>query len=144
MSIKAFFKIFFVFNAFLFSASGLMGNTSQRPEAFFIFDEAGNEYELMPDQSSPGGFIIKQILFKKFASSLHENKRLTAFAFAILLGPFGVHRLYLGTQPVVPIAYVLTLGGGLGIVPLIDAGIILFTKDLSKLENNTRFFLWAD
>ena len=141
---KAFLKILFVFHVLLLSASVTKGNLPVVAEAFFIVDEAGNEYEFVPEKVSPNNFKLKQLLFNKLGVSYQENKRFTAFALTLLLGPFGVHRLYLGTKPVVPVAYTLTLGGGLGIIPLIDAGMILFTKDLSKLENNPRFFLWAD
>ena len=74
----------------------------------------------------------------------HENKKITAFVLAVLLGHFGVHRLYLGTTPIVPICYVLTLGGGFGILPAIDAVLILTTRDLKKFEKNTRFFMWVN
>lgn len=72
-----------------------------------------------------------------------ENPRVYAFCIAILLGPFGAHRIYLGTRHMVPVAYVLTLGGGLGIVPAIDAILILATKNLEPYQNNPRFFMWT-
>lgn len=72
-----------------------------------------------------------------------ENPRLYAFCIAVLLGPFGAHRIYLGTRHMVPVAYVLTLGGGLGIVPAIDAVLILVTKNLEPYQNNPRFFMWT-
>lgn len=70
------------------------------------------------------------------------KKRLTAAVLTIALGPLGVHRLYLGCPPVVPAVYVATLGGCLGLVPLIDLFAILFTKDLSRYENNPKIFMW--
>jgi TM2 domain-containing membrane protein YozV len=72
-----------------------------------------------------------------------ENPRLYAFCIAILLGPFGAHRIYLGTRHMVPVAYVLTLGGGLGVIPAIDAILILATKNLEPYQNNPRFFMWT-
>ena len=59
------------------------------------------------------------------------------------LGLFGVHRMYLGTDMKVPIIYVLTLGGGLGVLPLIDLLAILFTKDLEPYKDNDKVFMWA-
>ncbi|HET6242951.1 MAG: TM2 domain-containing protein [Bacteroidetes bacterium] len=79
-----------------------------------------------------------------FRLKTQENKRITAFGLAIFLGHFGVHRLYLGTKPIVPITYVLTMGGGFGFIPLIDAIMILATKDLGKFENNSKYFMWID
>ncbi len=72
-----------------------------------------------------------------------ENPRIYAFCIAVLLGPFGAHRIYLGTRHMVPVAYVLTLGGGLGFVPAIDAILILATKNLEPYQNNPRFFMWT-
>ncbi|MGY6563053.1 MAG: NINE protein [Luteibaculaceae bacterium] len=72
-----------------------------------------------------------------------KNKKWIAITAAVLLGPFGGHRLYLGTNEKVPVIYTLTLGGGLGLLPLIDIIHIIFTKDLSKFEQNERVFMWG-
>jgi hypothetical protein len=69
--------------------------------------------------------------------------RPTAMLITILTGPFGGHRLYLGTNETVPIFYALTLGGGLGILPLIDFLCITFTKDLSRYYGNDKIFMWV-
>ena len=68
--------------------------------------------------------------------------RVTAVVLTLLSGPIGGHRIYLGTHPKVPFIYAVTLGGGLGILPVIDLGMILFKKDLDKLLNNPNVFLW--
>ena len=72
-----------------------------------------------------------------------ENTRLVATILTLTLGPFGAHRLYLGTEAIVPIFYTVTLGGGLGILPVIDLFHILFTKDLSRYYNNGQVFMWG-
>lgn len=71
-----------------------------------------------------------------------KHKKLKAALLALLLGPFGVHRIYLGTATNVPVVYSLTLGGGLGVLPLIDFFHIVFSKDLSKFEDNKKVFMW--
>ncbi len=71
-----------------------------------------------------------------------KGARLTALVLNIATGPIGGHRIYLGTHPRVPIVYALTLGGGLGLLPLIDLGYILFTKDLTQLCDNPNVFIW--
>lgn len=71
----------------------------------------------------------------------HISRGLTA-ALAVVLGPFGGHRLYLGTAPKVPLIYGLTFGG-FGVLVLIDLGHILFTKDLSAYIENEKVFMWA-
>lgn len=68
-------------------------------------------------------------------------RRGVAILLAILLGPFGVHRLYLGTSEMVPIFYALTLGGLL-ILPIVDIFCILFTKDLDTYLNNEKVVMW--
>jgi hypothetical protein len=70
-----------------------------------------------------------------------ENSRLVAGALALFLGPFGAHRLYLGTTPQVAVAYGVTFGG-FGLLPLLDLGHILFTKDLGTYRDNGRVFMW--
>lgn len=70
-------------------------------------------------------------------------KKLKAVLLAIFLGHFGVHRIYLGTKPNVPVVYSLTLGGGLGLLPLLDIIAILNSKDLSEFSNNDKVFMWS-
>ncbi len=72
-----------------------------------------------------------------------ENPRWVAAMLTVGLGLFGVHRMYLGTDMKVPIIYVLTLGGGLGVLPMIDLLAILFTKDLEPYKDNGKVFMWA-
>jgi len=74
-----------------------------------------------------------------------ETKKHTkgkAILMAVLTGPLGGHRLYLGTKPYVPIVYALTLGGGLGLLPAIDIVVIILSKDLSPYYNNPQIMMW--
>lgn len=71
-----------------------------------------------------------------------KQNRATAAGLAIILGPFGVHRLYLGTSTKVPIIYSITLGGFF-ILPIIDLGVILFTKDFDRLKEDERVIMWS-
>lgn len=72
-----------------------------------------------------------------------ENPRTMSIVLDLLLGPFGGHRLYLGTSAHVPVIYTVTLGGGLGILPIIDLFHLIFTKDLDVYRNNDRIFMWS-
>ncbi len=72
-----------------------------------------------------------------------ENPKVVSILLAIALGPFGAHRLYLGTNFKVPLIYTLTLGGGLGILPAIDLIILIITKEISRFQNNSRVFMWS-
>ena len=72
-----------------------------------------------------------------------ENTRLVGSLLAITLGPFGAHRLYLGTNAKVAVIYGLTFGG-FGVLPLIDLAHLLFSRDLSPYRNDTNVFMWND
>ena len=66
---------------------------------------------------------------------------LVAFVLCTLLGTLGIHRFYMGTATLTGIGYILT-GGGFGVVVLIDWVVLLINSDISKYENNTKFFMW--
>ncbi len=74
--------------------------------------------------------------------SLPPPSRALAAVFALTLGPFGGHRLYLGTRPKVPLVYALTFGG-FGVLAVVDLAHILFTHDLTAYQESDRIFMWA-
>ncbi|PLW98837.1 MAG: hypothetical protein C0594_17850 [Marinilabiliales bacterium] len=74
----------------------------------------------------------------------HVNERITAAALVILTGLVGGHRLYLGTSPVVPAAYAVTMGGGFGLIPAVDLLFILFSKDIEDFKDNQQIFMWSN
>lgn len=74
--------------------------------------------------------------------SAEKHNKAVAASLNITLGLFGVHRLYLGTAPQIPVIYTLTLGGG-GFLMLSDLGVILFTKDLEQFSNNSQVIMWS-
>lgn len=92
-------------------------------------------------------YIIHQESLDFFADNTlvlePKLKKLKAVLLAIFLGHFGVHRIYLGTSPNVPVVYSLTLGGGFGLLPLFDIIAILTSKDLDQFSNNSRVFMWS-
>ena len=71
-----------------------------------------------------------------------KHVRAKAIVFTLLTGPLGGHRVYLGTRPGAPIIYAVTLGG-FGILPVIDLVHLIFTKDLSKYEQNQKIIMWG-
>jgi hypothetical protein len=89
----------------------------------FVFYEAGDSLNITDS---------KKIIIQK---------KIKAASLALLLGPFGMHRLYLGTDPKIPVVYSLTYGA-FGIIPLIDIIAILSTKDLSQFEDNNQIIMW--
>ena len=66
-------------------------------------------------------------------------------SFPLPFGALGLHRVFLGTKPYIPFAYLGTLGGCFGILPLIDfINILLSDKETYKnFENNPKVFMWV-
>ncbi len=81
------------------------------------------------------------ILFKK---KQRLNKQITAaaLAFPFPFGIVGLHRIYLGTSPHIPVVYIGSLGGIFGLLPLIDFFSITFSKDFEQYRNNGNVFMW--
>jgi hypothetical protein len=91
-------------------------------------------------------FQIKQLLHLNnrdvdLTYRITEHSKLVAVGLNLSLGLFGVHRLYLGTSPKVPVIYTFTLGGGC-IIFLGDLATIIFTKDLEQFTNQTELIMW--
>ncbi len=72
---------------------------------------------------------------------ISKPHKLMAIIFALLTGPLGGHRIYLGTSTQVPLIYTATLGG-FGTLVVTDIIAIIFSKDLSKLQDNNKIFMW--
>lgn len=72
------------------------------------------------------------------------NKKITAvvLAFPFPFGIVGLHRIYLGTKPYVPVVYIATVGGVFGILPFIDFCVLVFDKDFDRYQNNSKVFMW--
>jgi len=67
-------------------------------------------------------------------------------AFPVPFGFTGLHRIYLGSDPWIPVVYLITGGGGFGLIPLIDF-IFIVTADeekFRKYESNPKFFMWVE
>jgi len=67
-------------------------------------------------------------------------------AFPVQFGFTGLHRIYLGSDPWIPVVYLITGGGGFGLIPLIDF-IFIVTADeeqFRKYESNPKFFMWVE
>ena len=78
--------------------------------------------------------------------SLKRKKVIAAvLAFPLPFGILGLHRIFLGTKPYIPFVYIGTLGGCLGILPLIDFIAILSSKEnnLNHFAENPRVFMWS-
>lgn len=86
----------------------------------------------------------KRIYFPLSIGSGGQKKKLTAILLTVFTGLVGGHRLYLGTAPVVPVVYAVTLGGGFGVLPFIDLIVLLLSEDIQRFENNNQIFMWVN
>lgn len=85
-------------------------------------------------------------LLKLFKAKQKKNKRITAalLAFPFPFGIVGLHRIYLGTAPYVPVAYIASLGGVFGVLPFIDFCVLLLDKDEKRYIENKKVFMWIN
>ncbi|MBS1652162.1 MAG: TM2 domain-containing protein [Bacteroidetes bacterium] len=106
-----------------------------------IFISASFEtYSNKIDKHRPSPIV--QFFYKRKQS----NKKLiaAALAFPLPFGIVGLHRIYLGTAPHVPVVYVATIGGVFGILPFIDFCILILDKDVTRYNNNDKVFMWVN
>lgn len=93
--------------------------------------------DLLKDRPTP--------LLRLFHDRQKKNKKLVAaiLAFPLPFGIVGLHRIYLGCPPYVPVVYIATFGGVLGLLPLIDFCYILLDKT-DAFANNKKVFMWVN
>lgn len=89
---------------------------------------------------------IDNPVIQKIKENIAQKRKLIAAGLAcpVPFGILGLHRIYLGTRPFVPLVYIGTLGGCLGILPLIDMVVILIEKDTERFDQNSRIFMWME
>ena len=85
-------------------------------------------------------------IFQLFHFKQKKNKKLTAalLAFPLPFGIVGLHRIYLGCPPYVPVVYIASFGGVLGLLPLIDFCFILLDKNTETFITNKKVFMWVN
>jgi hypothetical protein len=81
-------------------------------------------------------------LILKDTCELKGKTRGEALFWWALGGVVGLHRIYLGTSPVVPVFYALTLGGGMGLLAVTDLVLIIFVKDINRFADNPGILMW--
>ncbi len=98
------------------------------------------QYTLHVKQKRPNPLLL---LFKK---KQRTNKKITAaiLAFPFPFGIVGLHRIYLGTAPYVPVVYIASLGGVFGILPFIDFCVIALDKNIERYKENKKVFMWVN
>ncbi len=117
---------------------------------FYVVDE--REFKTQVDVSFNSISIEKKSsnrpspLLKLFHAKQKHTKKITAaiLAFPLPFGIVGLHRIYLGSAPYVPVVYIATLGGAFGLMPLIDFCVILGDKNTENYVNNNKVFMWVE
>lgn len=81
-----------------------------------------------------------------FKLQQQKNKKIVAafLAFPFPFGIVGLHRIYMGTSPHVPVVYIGTLGGIFGILPFIDFCVIVLDKNIDRYIENKQVLMWVD
>lgn len=76
---------------------------------------------------------------KTIGNSLLSDKSLAvAIVLWFFLGGLAIHRVYLGTDPLMILWYFLTIGGIFGLCPLLD--LITMIIDFDAMIDNNKFF----
>lgn len=85
-------------------------------------------------------------LLQAFRKKQKSTKQTVAalLAFPLPFGIVGLHRIYLGTAPYVPVAYIASLGGMFGVLPFVDFVVLLLNKDTESYVNNRKIFMWVN
>ena len=111
--------------------------------AFLFFGISTFGQESFGRNSSLKGASQEKFNNRKIIQKLRtfDNQRAVAIGLDVSLGLFGVHRMYLGTDLKVPVIYTLTIGGG-GALWLVDLGLLIAVKDLTRFKNNPNVFMW--
>jgi TM2 domain-containing membrane protein YozV len=63
-------------------------------------------------------------------------------AFPLPFGMLGLHRIYLGAKPIIPILYLVTFGGIVGILPFIDMMVLILSKDIKPFVDSSNILFW--
>lgn len=126
----------------------LAGTDSVKAETYFI-DDAAVEATFNAAVMAPvaADFINHALpnIPAETTAKLSSKNGWVAFALAFIVGGLGIHRFYLGTKTFTGIGYILTCGGIFGVVPFVDWILLLvgaINNDISKYEDNSKFFMW--
>ncbi len=113
--------------------------TSLIESSFFIFNS-----EKLVDQLNDFEFERPNPSIIRIIDKIKRKRRITAaaLAFPLPFGIIGLHRIYLGTKPYVPLMYIATIGGAFGILPFVDFWVILFDKEFERFQHNEKIFMW--
>ena len=124
----------------------IAGTTSVKAENYFVNDQAVEASFTAADAAPMSVDFIStnMINVPTEQAQVTGSNAWIAVVLCYFVGTLGVHRFYLGTATMTGIGYILTCGG-CGVVALVDWVVLLigaFKNDISKYEDNTKFFMW--
>lgn len=108
--------------------------------AFILLDDS-----VLTENTSSGNELQRpHPILKALREPVKKNKKLACaiMAFPFPFGIVGLHRIYMGTSPYVPVVYIASLGGVFGILPLIDFIVILSKPNPEEFFGNRKVFMW--
>lgn len=141
------YKFLIICCLFLFQKISHAGNLCDRQEIFANSFKENHHIELIREADLL--FLIQERpspLLNLFKKKQKNTKKLTAalLAFPFPFGIVGLHRIYLGTAPYVPVVYIASLGGVFGLLPLVDFCVLLANLNNDRYLNDTRVFMWVE
>lgn len=143
------YKAIIITICFLFIQKLSFGHTSVT-QKYYLLDE---NMAIIDSVNSCEAYVTEESnnnrpnpLLKLFKAKQKKNKKITAaiLAFPFPFGIVGLHRIYLGTAPYVPVAYIGSLGGVFGVLPFIDFCVLILDKDEKRYLNNKKVFMWVN
>jgi TM2 domain-containing membrane protein YozV len=139
-------KLFMLFSLLVLVSAVSFGNSNQyrvndsQIEAMFAQAQQVSLPATLDAQDFDANSPINPSEFKK-----SSKDPWIAWALCWVVGGFGVHRLYLGTNPWVAVGYLCTGGGICGIVWTVDWVVLLIgaiNDDIGDYVDNRAFFMW--
>lgn len=138
-------KILTIFFFFFLNKFGVAGNSGSPTARFTSCEmfESSCCHEYKADILST--FRPNPIL-KLFRANQKKKKQILAalLAFPLPFGIVGLHRIYLGCAPYVPVAYIASLGGMFGVLPFIDFWVLIIKKDIDNYSGSKKIFMWVN
>ncbi len=139
--LKTVLVLVFIFNGFLLKANtSIEKNSSLGNEEGILINDISVDVTINIKDKRPNPIL------QLFRIKQRKNKRVTAaiLAFPFPFGIVGLHRIYLGTAPHVPVVYIGSLGGIFGILPFIDFCVLVLEKDIERYTENKKVFMWVN
>jgi len=140
-------KLFLLFGAFFFMASvGLNANNYKLDEEKVntLFE---NAVEVNINTIVSANNFASSMDYETTSITADTDQALVAWILCWVVGPFGIHRHYLGTKGSMWAIYTFTACGIFGIVPTVDWFVLLIdgivNENIEKYVDNEKFFMWS-